>query len=493
MKNNLYAVILICTILITSGCIKNIPDEATLAGSELSIYPDYSNIDIPVNIAPLNFRINENYSQAIIEIKGNKNSFILKTSSYASIPLKKWKQLLADNSGGTLTITIFLKSGGSWKKYPEFVWNIINSKIDSHLMYRLIEPGYSGWGRMGIYQRNLENFKESVILDNTLTSGNCMNCHTVCKQNPDYLLFHVRNKGGGTFFIRDNEIRKINIKTNEMSYPGTYPAWHPSGKYAVFVSNDVRQSYHTNPDKRTEVFDVASDLVIYDIENNEIISAESISSKTHNESFATFSPDGRRLYFCSVSNSIDLPIDYSSVQYSLMAVDFDPDTRRIGEKIDTLINGPAINKSVSHPHVSPDGRYIMYSMADYGTFQSWNKEANLWLYDLSLEINRPLHEVNSNMSESCNSWSSCSQWIVFSSRREDGLYNRPYISCKKEDGSFGKPFIMPQKNPNHYKSFFKAYNLPELMNGPITVSPYRLAEIVNNPDYNTIQAKTIRR
>ena len=483
---------ILIAILSAYSCNPVIPD-AEDENSMVSIYPDYTDLDIPVNIAPLNFRVLGEYNNAIVKITGENTSLVLKATPFVSISVKKWHRILTENAGKKLEITVYLEENRKWKKYTSFFWNIRNNKIDSHLMYRLIEPGYAGWNRIGIYQRNLENFNESVILDNELArNGNCMNCHTVCQQNPEFLLFHVRNEGGGTFFIRNGEIKKVNTKIDGMLSPGAYPAWHPSGRYAIFVTNNVKQSYHTRPDKRTEVYDLKSDLVLYDIDNNEIFTSSSIASNHANETFASFSPDGKKLYFCSVSDTIDLPDGYRDVKYSLVAVDFDPEKRRIGEKTDTLINGPAMGKSVSHPHVSPDGRYIMYSMADHGTFQSWNKEADLWLYNLNSGINRPLNEVNSNMPESCNSWSSCSRWIVFSSRREDGLYNRPFISYINEDGSFGKPFIVPQKDPDFYTNFFKAYNLPELMNGPVTVIPYKLAEMVNNPEYKPIQAKPIR-
>ena len=53
----------------------------------------------------------------------------------------------------------------------------------SYLAYRLIEPGYELWNQMGIYQRNLEDYKQSPIMENKYSGQNCMNCHSffVCK------------------------------------------------------------------------------------------------------------------------------------------------------------------------------------------------------------------------------------------------------------------------------------------------------------------------
>lgn len=476
------------SLLLLSGCTPSLP-EARTSENAIAIFPDYTRLDIPINIAPLNFMIEEGVSSSIVEIRGKRGQLLVRGNKRVQFPLKRWKALLAQHPNDSLWVTIYAKTKSGWSKYPPFSWYVSEHPIDSHLMYRLIEPGYAGWNRVGIYQRNLENFEERTILDNSLTGGNCMNCHVVCGQDPEKLLFHVRNEGGGTFIIRDGEIKKVNTKTKEMLSAGAYPAWHPSARYAVFATNEVRQSYHTRFDKRTEVFDERSDLVIYDIDKNEIFSAPSIASKDANETFGAFSPDGKRLFFCTLSDSLDLPTQYDKAQYSLVAVDFDPETGRIGTRIDTLVNGPALGKSVSHPHVSPDGEFLLYSMANHGTFLSWNEESDLWLYNLKTGENRPALQANSSKSESCNSWSSNGKWVIFSSRRMDGLYNRPFIASLNPNGTLQKAFVMPQKDPEFYNRFFKAYNLPELMRGAVKTDPYELAKRVSDRSYKAVDAK----
>ena len=82
---------------------------------------------------------------------------------------------------------------------------------------------------------------------------------------------------------------------------------------------------------------------------------------------------------------------------------------------------------------------------------------------------RPLVEVNSDDVESYHSWSSNSRWFVFSSRRIDGLYTRPYIAYVDEDGKVGKPFLLPQKDAGFYQSFMKSFNIPEFITGKVKV------------------------
>ncbi|MDE6093925.1 MAG: cytochrome C biosynthesis protein, partial [Muribaculaceae bacterium] len=59
--------------------------------------------------------------------------------------------------------------------------------------------------------------------------------------------------------------------------------------------------------------------------------------------------------------------------------------------------------------------------------------------------------------------------VVFSSKRLDGLWARPFIaSFDPATGRFGRPFVVPQKDPLYYDDFMKTYNIPELVSRKIT-------------------------
>ncbi|MDR1339559.1 MAG: hypothetical protein LBK58_05870, partial [Prevotellaceae bacterium] len=80
--------------------------------------------------------------------------------------------------------------------------------------------------------------------------------------------------------------------------------------------------------------------------------------------------------------------------------------------------------------------------------------------------------INSNDTESYHSWSSNSRWVVFSSRRIDGLYTRLYLAHIDEHGQASKPFLLPQKDVNFYGYFMKSYNLPEFITGKVRKNGY---------------------
>ena len=153
---------------------------------------------------------------------------------------------------------------------------------------------------------------------------------------------------------------------------------------------------------------------------------------------------------------------------------FDIEQRSFGEP-HLLIDAASIGRSALLPRISPDGKYLLFSMAEYGTFHIWHKNSDLYLLDLQAKTFRALDEVNSTETESYHSWSSNGRWIVFSSRRDDGSYTRPYIAYFDREGRAAKPFILPQKDPDFHIGFMKSYNIPEFMQEPVRISPRTFA------------------
>ena len=162
-----------------------------------------------------------------------------------------------------------------------------------------------------------------------------------------------------------------------------------------------------------------------------------------------------------------MPKEYDQVKYSLCSVSFDPSTCSFGTEIDTLYNAVSDKRSASFPRVSPDGNYLLYTLSGYGNFSIWHKDADLYMVDLESKQSYPLENVNSNDVESYHSWSSNSRWIVFSSRRIDGLYTRPFFAYIDENGQAHKPFLLPQKETDFYFRFMKSYNIPEFITGKV--------------------------
>ena len=468
--------IFILLVLCTQGCDNAVP--AYIEKNEYAnIYPLYEGTYIPYNIAPLNFQVRENGTRYNVRfVVEGKDSFEISSGRDIDIPVKKWKKLLDKGKGEELLIKVFSYEDGSWIKYKPLLFHIAPEAIDSYLAYRLIEPGYQLWNEMGLYQRNLENFEETPFMLNSLTDNNCMNCHSFCKNDPETMLFHMRAKHGGTILKKGDEIKKVDTKASWMPSAGVYPRWHPDGRFVAFSTNKTQQGFHSIHTNKLEVFDSESDIVIYDTEENAMFTDSLLFSKNSFETFPEWSPDGKYLYFCSAS-AMDMPDNYEGLKYDLLGISFDPETKRFEDKIDTLISSEKAGKSVAMPRVSPDGKFLVCCMSDFGTFPIWHRENDLYLLNLENMETSNMISINSNQSDSYHTWSSSGRWIVFSSRRLDGNYTRLYISYFDEKGTAHKPFLLPQKEPLYYDFLMKSYNIPELITGKIKTSPYEFNNV----------------
>lgn len=430
------------------------------------IMPDYTGVTIPSTIAPLNFTLSGAFEKMHVVIEGRENEKIeVQGRKSISIPVQAWHKLLDKNKGSTLNVAVSVKREGKWFQYKTFSLYVSNYPIDYGLVYRLIAPGYEIYSKMGIYQRNLSTFQQTTLLENTFIPGSCVNCHSFNQADPESMSMHIRGEYGGTMLKTSGIMDIVDLKTKEASGRGVYPYWHPSGKYVAYSMNDTRQVFHAADSKKIEVIDLSSDLTVYDIEQNKVITTPLLQTKGF-ETFPAFSPDGQSLYFC-LSDYTELPVDYEEVRYNLCRIDFNPETGTFGNKIDTLVHASAVNKSVSFPRPSYDGKYIMYTLADYGNFSIWHKEADLWLLNLQNGESRALTEVNSKDTESYHSWSSNSRWFVFSSRRDDGLYTRLYLASIDEEGNVSKPFKLPEEKPAVHDPSFYSFNIPEFVSAPV--------------------------
>ena len=213
-------------------------------------------------------------------------------------------------------------------------------------------------------------------------------------------------------------------------------------------------------EKRIEVFDQASDVFVYNVETHEMVVDTLLSGKDTWENVPVFSPDGKTMYYISAQKH-DYPLQYKEVKYNRYSIAFDAETGTFGNKVDTVFNAVAMNKSLTWPKPSYDGRYMLFTLADYGYFSIWHKESDIWLMDLATCEAKPLETINSDDAESYHNWSENSRWILFTSRRMNGLYSQLFIASIDEEGNATKPFLLPQENPlEYYDETFYSFNVP---------------------------------
>jgi len=461
------------------------------------ISPDYSGSVVPPNIAPLNFFIQQDGSRYFVKIHSKKGKpiEIFSNTPEIMIPQSRWHELLNTNRGEQLSFDVFVKmANDQWNRFSTITNKIANEDIDAFLVYRKIRPGHGTWRDMGIYQRNLNSFNESVVLNNGYFRHGCVNCHAFCGNRTEKMLIGIRsaNYGSSALLLEGDRVQKIGTKFG-------YTSWHPSGRLAAFSVNKVRQFFHSAASEVRDVIDLDSLLAYYLVDSKTIKTSPQISKKDRLETYPTWSPDGRYLYFCSAplswSDRNVIPDYFDEIKYDLVRISYDIDRDQWGE-LETVLSAKDTGLSILLPRISPDGRWLLFCMCNYGCFPVHQQSSDLYLIDLEAvqhqlgvspssisagqtgkyEYRRL--QINSNKSESWHSFSSNGRWIAFSSKRQSGVFTRTYISYVDRQGKAYKPLLLPQKDPTYYDSCLWTYSVPELVREPVRVTKETLGRVV---------------
>lgn len=503
-----------CFLAACSSRPSSVPSTFTEVSDSLALFPDYRDITLPPNIAPLNFMVEDAAATAFVAelqpIGGAEASASLVCGARADgkfdLDTTAWRRLLSEARGGELTVRVYARRPAGWVRYAPLAWRVAQEPIDSFLSYRLIEPGYELYRQLGIYQRNLTNFDQTAVYENNRSfsdeDNHCVNCHNYQAYDTQRMLFHVRGQHGGTVVVEGDKAHKVAIRHDSILAAGVYPSWHPTLPLVAFSTNKTGQVFHMYHREKIEVLDEASDLLLYDVEHNAV--RHILRSSDHLETFPCWAPDGRRLYYCSAAlphlpegySQSDFVTKYDSLFYNIYSMSFDPTTRQFGAPR-LEVDAASVGKSASVPRVSPDGRYLLFTLGDYGQFHIWHKSADLWVKEIQADLEsdshsslstlhpslpHPLSAANSADADSYHTWSSNGRWVVFASRRVDANYSRVFIAYFDHEGRDHRAFLLPQRDPELNTLLLKSYNVPELMRSPVRISRGTLDHTVLHTD-----------
>ncbi len=494
MKKTIYSYILflVAAMLLMSSCTSHpdVPSSSKEAKCLPAIFPDYCDVTVPCNIAPLNFMLPiDEYEACVARFTtpdGQQQTY--GSGVKVQIPESEWHDMLNASKGKSIKVEVWGQKENEWLSFTSFEIRVAKEPIDEYLSYRLIEPSYVAWTFMEIAQRNLTTFEETQIFNNEITMNNkkigqCINCHSYQNYKTDNMLFHVRLSNAGTVIVNDGKVSRVNMKRDYTISGGVYPSWHPTAKLVAFSTNKTRQAFHTENPNKIEVYDLASDLILYDVATDSVSIVSNDSTLL--EVYPTWSPDGKYLYYCK---SVPLPEEmrdkdirttYSKIQYNLYRRSFDVSSHAFGEE-ELVYDAASSDKSVTLPRLSPDGCYLLFALGQYGCFHSRHRDADIVCIPMeqytgtgltaetALPVNLTL--LNSDgYSDSYPSWSSNGHWIMCASRRLDDNYSRVYFAYFN-NGKVEKAFLLPQEDPEMHVSLLKSYNRPEFMVEPVKIS-----------------------
>ena len=96
-----------------------VPTDVPVIAKQPDIIPDYTDIVLPPNIAPLNFTIEEDGDDFAVRISGESGQSIMVSARHGDvrIPEKAWKTLLGLNRGKRLSIVVYVLRQDRWYKF----------------------------------------------------------------------------------------------------------------------------------------------------------------------------------------------------------------------------------------------------------------------------------------------------------------------------------------------------------------------------------------
>lgn len=330
------------------GCRQaSLPEHYSAIQMPPTIYPDYSGVTVPVNIAPLRFELLVGADEAVTRYAADDEEIIC-PGIKARPRVEEWKSLMTRACGGAITVEVYARKGEKWVRFRPFQIYVSPDSIDPWLSYRLISPSNVAPEELTINQRCLENYDEQT---------------------------------------------------------------------AVLPESD------------------------------------------ESETAFSWSSDCRHLYFSSAHSVMRA----GESQFNIYRLPFDSVTRQFGER-ELVYDAVAVGRSATQPRLSPDGRWLLFVVGERNSFRIWYHDADLWMLDLKTGKAAPLAVCNSTKSENDPSWSSNGRWIVFTSRRGDGVFARPFIAHVDAEGQVSKSFELPTDDPDYHRQLLKSYNTPKLIN-----------------------------
>lgn len=434
---------------------------------------------------------------------------VFKTGKDVIFPQKFWQGLISTAKQGkqdTIRLEITVRgSSKTYVSYPPVHWVLCPEPIDPFLTYRLlpsIEGAYNiqkrGYNVMELRERNLENFEERILLSNEKMQRNCFNCHTSPSDNPQKMMVHLRSPSEGSlFFDGENVTKRVppswekigkNLPDSlRMPLNFVYPAWHPQEEWIALSTNILGLGGYAPEHQYVDILDSACNIILYNVPNNKIVLNKTLWTSNYEETWPTWSPDGKWLYFCRAPktdpDTVERYPEWGEriwhIHFDLCRIAFDSETGRFSDTVQTLLHAEP-GCSYSMPRVQPDGQGILLCQSRFNSipYHSLGNLLYLRLDTLSSDSvfneGNPADVLNSIESESWHDWSGNGHWVVFGSKRQDGHYELPYIAYF--DGrTFSKPFLLPQKSGKFYKTNLRVFNLPTFARKTSRITPHKAA------------------
>jgi hypothetical protein len=335
---------------------------------------------------------------------------------------------------------------------------------DPLIVYRLVTPLFSTWKTPDIKYYVVSTGESRMFLPGKDTY--CTNCHsfpgsTTVPVEDLNMAIAVRSQVVlensrrilGLYNFHRREGKALNIDSFFMGWRADGRKVAVTGGHGVLIRSLITL-------ETQEFYVYSADIVIVDpgtLETQPLLGAGEPGLM---ESFPNWSPDGRTIMFARAEEISGR--QYSERRYDLYTV---PYSDGKGGKAEPVPGASHNGRSNFAPRYSPNGRWVVFNQCDFGSLVSPTAD----LFIMSTEPGAVPRRLECNWEyamDSHHSWSSNGRWLLFASKRDDGIFARLYVTEIDDDGHASPPVELPGQT-----EAMMCYNVPEFLRYEVVVDP----------------------
>ncbi|MEW6359464.1 MAG: hypothetical protein AB1696_24215 [Planctomycetota bacterium] len=355
---------------------------------------------------------------------------------------------------------------------PPVRFRVATDPCDNFIVYRLVKPPFSTLKTPDTFVRDVRTFHTHMFL--SARRSYCFNCHVFSSKLGDtgklgiqarYMLPEAMDLR--TYFgIYDiDKDQGLKIKLPFETQMTTFMAWSPNATKMAMSANQQLATLQPVVHETQFAGQPTSDIAIVDVEGRSAHLLPGASHPDELELLPCWTPDGKSIVFCWSPSGIHPAL----VKYDLRIAPY-ADGR--GGEARPIAGASNNGRSNYYPRFSPDGKWLSFCQSDGGCLIKSSSDIFLMTSDLTgephrLECNAP------HAADSWHSWSSNSRWIVFASKRDDGIFARLYLTHIDATGHASPAVRVPVKNPP-----MMCFNIPEFVRDAPSIRERDLYRVV---------------
>ncbi len=393
------------------------------------------------------------------------------------IPDGVWRRVKQHAVGSRATLCVKgIKHRRLWSKGRQSVhrsqgvnFRVSEDPADNAVVYRLIAPPVHNFKTPDMFVRDIRERRQKLFL--SARQQYCLNCHSFSSKTGTQgkLALQVRYRGterpshGMYFAVYDIDKQR----GRKMILPfriqmTTFMAWSPDETKLALSANQQIGGFKPVVLETQASGEPTSDIAVYDVTDGTVSMLPGASGPKDLEIYPAWTPDGKSMVFSSAPTGRHP----AQTRYEIFILPYN-DGR--GGRREPVRGASQNGKSNYFSRFSPDGKWFTFTRSDYGSLIKASSDIYIMPADLKTDP-RPLECNTPYTADSWHSWSSNSRWIVFATKRDDGILARLYMTHIDKDGHASPAVRLPLENPHTRMCF----NIPEFVANVPPVEERRL-------------------